>query len=477
MNAPVKQDRGYLRSLASALLNRISLFNLTGTMFSGNRDFYEVLGYKRVLVHQDFLGKYRRQDVARRIIHAPTEGTWSDPPELKGTTKVFQDAWTQLAEEQSLFQNLNKLDVFAGLGQFAVMLIGLDDGMSLEAPVSTARNNKVIYLQPYLEGSVRITKFEEAQSSPRFGQPTMYEIQPGDDREVASGISQVVDSKAVVRDKIKVHHSRILHVADNTLENVFFGHSRLEHVYNLLDDLMKVVGGSAETYWMAGNRGVQIDVDKDMSLESDDLNDLSDEVEEYQHGQRRFIRTRGVKIENLGSDVADPKGTFDVIISMISAATNIPKRVLIGVEAGQLASQQDRANWAVMLDQRTANWADPKMLRPTIIKFQDIRVLPKSPGLTIHWPDFYKMSPLERAQTSAQMARSMVNATKALNESRDVGKPVWSIEETRRVVGFGKHMPIFEGTPEGEIPEPKTDVQQQQENQPFGGGNNSGAAR
>ena len=57
---------------------------------------------------------------------------------------------------------------------------------------------------------------------------------------------------------------------------------------------------------------MQIDVDKDMELNSDDADDLTEEVDEYQHGMRRFIRTRGITIENLGSDVADPKNTFDV---------------------------------------------------------------------------------------------------------------------------------------------------------------------
>src|SRR5690606_33041328 len=126
-----------------------------------------------------------------------------------------------------------------------------------------------------------------------------------------------------------VHASRVVHIAENCLENNVFGSPRIERVYNLLDDLLKVVGGSAETYWLTGNRGIHIDIDKDMEMDPTDEKNLTDEVEEYQHQQRRFIRTRGGKVTNLGTDVADPTGVFNVLIAMLSGATGIPKRILI----------------------------------------------------------------------------------------------------------------------------------------------------
>jgi len=65
----------------------------------------------------------------------------------------------------------------------------------------------------------------------------------------------------------------------------------------------------------------------------------------------------------------------------------------------------------------------------------------------------------------------MVNATKALATARnDVDMPVWSADEARRVVGFGKHMPVFEGKPEGQIPPKK-----EPEPAPFGGAPGGGA--
>ena len=475
MNAPVKQNRvfGGLRAFSSAVMSRIAtLGNLVGTAYEGARDYYAIFGYKRNPTHEDFLARYLHQDIAQRILNAPVDATWTDPPEVTGTSESFTKAWAELVEEHEVFAQLARLDLFAGLGKYAIMVIGLDDGADLSRPVNSSRNNKVIYLQPYLEGSIKIKKIEESTSSPRFGLPTLYEVDPGDPTQDLNS-THIAKSNIVSNRVILVHYTRVLHLADKALEHPSVGHSRLEAIYNLLDDLMKVVGGSAETYWMAGNRGLQVDIDKDMDLNADDGEALEDEVEEYQHGLRRFIRSRGVEITNIGSDVADPRSTFDVIMSMISAATGIPKRLLIGVEAGQLASQQDRANWAVLIDERVKKWGRPKVLKPFINILQAANALPATKNVNMDWPDTYQMSPLERAQTSAQMARSMVNVAKALAVFRnEVDTHVFSIEEARRAVGFGRHMPIFEGPlPTDETFPPEKEDEPPPGNGPFGNPN------
>ncbi len=434
----------------SPLMSRLRLAMKAGIQFDGKRDLYASFGYNRNPTFPDYVAKYLRQDIARRVIDAPVKATWTDPPKVGGT-KQFEAAWETLVSETNLYKVLAKVDCFAGLGQCAVIVVGLNDKKSLEAPATAA--SKVLYLQPYMENSISITEFDDDQTSPRFGMPTMYTITPGE-TQVGNSDGQ---TRMIMRTPFKVHYTRILHVADNTMENTVLGHSRMEHINNLLDDLLKIVGGSAETYWLTANRGMQVDVDKDMELSEQDAKDLSEEIEEYQHQLRRFIRTRGVKIESLGAELADPSGVFDVVLSILSAATQIPKRVLLGAEAGQLASQQDRANWAIYISERIANFAEPDVLRPMIMLLQAVGVLPRTRNaVTIEWPDAYKMSPLERAQTAAQMARSMANVTKALATCRnEVGVTVFSPEEARRVVGFGKHMPVFGDKVEGtQLPEP-----------------------
>lgn len=465
-----------------------------GTQMFGLRDMYKVFGWKIDPVHQDFVKKYRNEAMAKRVILAPVNALWSDPPRVVGD-EAFEAAWRNLLAQQPVFFHLQRLDKLCGLGRYAVMVIGFDDGGDLESEIQQKEGRKVLYFQPYAEGSVKIDEWETDQTNPRFGLPRMYSIDPG--KFDGEGLSGRISDGASLQG-FKVHWSRVLHVAEDTLDSTVFGVSRLKSCYNVLDDILKVTGGSAETYWLTANRGLHIDVDKDMDLEDEDKEDLAAEVEEYQNEQRRVLRTRGVKVSSLGSDVADPRGVFDVLLSILASNTGIPKRVLAGSEAGQLASQQDRANWAQRIQERITEFGEPIVLLPLIVLLVRAGVLPSPATMTIEWPDAFKMNPLERAQTSAQMARSAANiaktlatidkmnidwATAAAPQQVQVGgggffgnaevppneggssddsqkepemkelpplvkkRPIvelLTVEEGRAIIGFGKHQPVFD---------------------------------
>ena len=434
------------------MFHRAALALKAGISFGGARDLYQVFGYERNPDHKNFVAKYLAQDVARRVIDKPVEDTWTDAPIIEGANG-FKEAWDTLVKEHDIYHHLAKVDKFAGLGAFALLVIGIDDGRRLSDPVihvAGGTRHKIIYLQPYLEGSCAVETYDTNENSPRFGKPLTYRVSPGDVRSVLQAGS---GNTLRERTAFIVHYTRVLHLADNTLENPIFGYSRLRAVNNILDDILKVAGGSAETFWLAANRGLQVDVDKEMELDPDDAELLSQEIEEYQHQLRRVIRTRGVKVHNLGSDIADPRGAFAVLVSLLSAATGIPQRVLMGAEAGQLASQQDRANWAIVLASRIALWAEPTVLKPFIKTLVGMNVLP-DPGISLKvtWPETFKMNPLERGQTSAQQARSITNVARAMETFQKVGVDGVSVEEARQMTAPGDKVLIMDTKAVGTFP-------------------------
>lgn len=438
-----------MSSMISQWLNRLRLAGSgQGTAFNGKRDYYSVFGYNSSPTFLNFLHKYLRQDIAGRVINMPVNACWTDPPELMVSIEgeIWSD-WQVLCNKLPIWATLRKADIFAGIGAFAIVVVGFDDGATLEMPVKGTRRNSIKYLQPYLEGNVEIIEYDTNQSSARFGLPVMYQVDPGDLLE-ASSTNKL---KSTPRQKFKVHYSRVLHLADNTLESIVIGHSRLEAVYNVLDDILKVGGGSAETYWLSANRGMQVNLDKDVEMSDADEEALAAEIEEYQHQLRRIMRTRGVKIEPLGGDAVDPRGAFNVSIALLSANTGIPQRVLLGAEAGQLASQQDRANWSVQISARVTNWAEPNVLKPFIELLRAANVLDIPETLYIKWPETFKMSPLERAQTSAQMARSAVNVVRTLEVGQKIKGNIVSIEEAREIIAPGDKLPILRGLPKGTV--------------------------
>lgn len=421
-----------------SILQRINgIGSLMGMSFSGNRDLYATFGYDRQITYQQMYNKFVRQDIAGRIVEAEPHATWANPPEIEAD-EAYTTQWNDLQQKFNIYGKFNRLDKLVGIGSFAILVLGVDDGQPLNTPLNSDSRHNLIYLQPYGEGATKIQEYERDSTNPRFGQPTLYRVNPNDvTQDHSTSVSQRLGLRTRAFD---VHHSRVVHVAENTLEDESFGIPRLMRIYNLLEDLQKTAGGAAETFWLTSNRGMQVDVDKDMDLKVDDAEALSEEIDEYFHNLRRVIRTKGVKIANLGSDIADPRGTFAVLVALISGATGIPQRILLGSEAGQLASEQDRANWAVRIDERRKLFAEPTILTPTSRKLIDIGVLPQPTSLTYLWPDAFKQNPLERAQTSAQQARSLANVSKALSDA----VPVVTPEEGRNIIGLKGTAPQFD---------------------------------
>lgn len=405
----VSIKEGFLRRMSN-LLQRSSLASLFGQAYDGKRDYYEVFGYDRVLETRKMWEMYHRGGIAHRIIHAYPDAIWSRPPQLyiQGNAE-WNAAWDSLVKATKLWSAIKKADVMAGLGRFSVVLVGTQ-GTNLASPVR--KGSRITFLQPYSEENVTISGWDSDPSSERFGLPEYYTIYPNRNRNAVDTGGATV---APVSKTFKVHHSRIWHIARGSLESPVYGVPRLAPIWNYLYDLTKIVGSSAESYWMTAYQGLHINIDKDMEMEEGDAEELSNEADEYQHGLRRIIRTRGVDVKQLGSKVADPKGAFDVVVTLISGTTGIPKRIMLGSEAGQLASTQDKGNWADRIEEERGDYCEPSIIVPILEWLERYGVLPTPvESVQILWPEAYRMSPLERGQTSAQTARTASNLLKAM---------------------------------------------------------------
>ncbi len=453
--APVREKTGIvdatkefgLRAM-SGLISRLQLANRAGLSFGTLRDYYDVFGYKKQLRTEDFLAKYVRQDIASRIVDAPPGATWAKPPTLDASPEIIT-AWDELLENTDLLGTMYRADRLARLNHFSVMLFGFDDSASLGAPIrSGGRNTSLLYVRAIGSRQIRELTFDSNERSPRFGMPEMYKFQ-FDDPAVKSITAGTITVKGLK--DITAHWSRTVHIVENALEDTVFGIPIMEKVYNLLDDLLKVAGGTAEMFWLAGNKGLQADIDKDMDVDPADAAALGDEIEEYQHQLRRVIRTRGVTLNDLGSDVPDPKANFDMIMSLISGTTGIPRRILLGSEAGQLASEQDRANWADRIAERRALFVTPGILKPVTSLLQTVGLLPEGP-IKFEWPSAFIMSPLEDGMAKAQTARAIGNISRQTGNKSPM--QLTTREEGREIIGL-----------EGDLPESELLIEEEDDSQ------------
>ena len=381
-------------TVMSELTNRWELAHRAGSQYEGMRDIYEALGYKMSLSYLDYYARYERQDIAAAIIDRPVEATWKDEFNLVESSDdeftPLEKAWKILAEEFDIATKFERLDTLACIGQYAVLLLGLDDVTTAEGHASpvTGKPN-LLYLKPIGENNAQIDIWDIDSTSPRFGMPQIYSIKI----QIGDGTS----SKT-----LRVHHSRILHVVGKTLESEVLGRPMLQSVFNRLYDLEKTVGASAEMFWRGGRPGYKASVDENYTMSTADKDDLLAQIAEYEHNLRRILVAQGVSIESLAQQVADPSSVVDVLITMISAVTGIPKRILTGSERGELASSTDRDSWMDLIDARRNKIATKQIIRPFIDRCIEYGILPpvksEEEGYVIEWPDSYALTEKDRVE-------------------------------------------------------------------------------
>jgi predicted ABC-type ATPase len=184
-------------------------------------------------------------------------------------------------------------------------------------------------------------------------------------------------------------------------------------VWNLLADLRKITGGGSEAFWLRANQGLHLDVDKDMALEStkDTVAALKEQAEAYKHQLDRWIRTRGVKISTLGSDVANFANPADAVITQIAGAKRTPKRILTGSEMGELASTQDRENFRDQVNGRQAQHCAPVVRRliDRLVTYGYMPAPAKGPlEYQVKWPKVEVQSETEKADGATKWSQTKV---------------------------------------------------------------------
>lgn len=417
----------------SILLERVRWMRQVGITFGGARDLYQVLGYTREITTTMYRQRYQRGGVAGRIIDALPNATWrgsmrvAEDKDAKTNTK-FEQSWEDLDRRLQVQAKLLRVDKLSRLSTYAVLLLGEASGEDFSQPLPKGTPEKLIYLTPFLGGGgpggdyrnraiaadvdASIQSFVVNPKDPRFGQPEFYQLRRVD-----------ISSPSLNR---RVHWSRIIHIAENVLDDEVYGLPALERVWNLLDDLDKVTGGGAEAFWLRANQGLHLNIDKDMSVPDTQksIDALKDQSEDYKHQLTRWLRTRGVDAKTLGSDVANFANPADAILTQIAGSTAIPKRILTGSEMGELASSQDRENWKDQVNGRQVQHAGPYIVRRLVDRLIEYGYLPKPSGgadkYDVVWPQLQVLTEDEKAQG----AKNWATTTNA-------GKPVFTTTEIR----------------------------------------------
>lgn len=390
---------GFFRTL-SAISERLGFTRRAGGD-SARRNLDEILRRKQNLAYGDFVERYNRKDIAGRIVDAWPDATWRKAPIItedeEADATAFEKAWTDLDKRLRCVHYFTRVDKLAGLGRYAVLLIGVKGGTSLSTPLTTGQfrdPTSLIYLSVFSEENAKVKTWVDDPKDERFGKPKMYELDFSTNTDGFSGVG-----------KREVHWTRIIHVAEDLLEDEVHGRPRLERPFNLLEDLEKVVGGAAEMFYLGADRGIHADVRENFDLDPEDAKKMDDELREYSEGLRRIIRTQGMDVNTIGGTTVDPSNAADKILDLIAGTTGIPKRILLGSEQGELASSQDETNFNGRVKERQEDHAEPVILRAFIDRLIWLGMLKVSAeGYSVEWPSLFEISDKEKVGIVKELA-------------------------------------------------------------------------
>jgi thioredoxin reductase/pterin-4a-carbinolamine dehydratase/2'-5' RNA ligase len=459
-NEPLVYDVADLRAAASSiLLERLQFLRQAGISFGGARDLYNILGYDRDISNKQHRDRYARGGIAGRIVDAMPNATWRGGWELiededpKVSTE-FEKAWVDLEKRLKIGAVLRRVDILAGLSQYAVLLIGSKQSGELDSELKKGKPEDLIYLTPFsggggpilghnrspvIDADATIDSFVTDPRDPRFGLPAFYRLKRID-----------IMTPDFMR---PVHWSRVIHIAEGVLDDEVYGAPALERCWNLLDDLDKVTGGGAEAFWLRANQGIQLDVDREMQLSPEEKTNLQTQADEYQHQIRRMLRTRGVTVTPLGSDVANFGNPADAILTQIAGAKAIPKRILTGSEMGELASSQDRDNWKDQVNGRQTGYAGPYIVRPLVDRLIAYGYLPeprKGPdAYEVKWSQIQVLTEAEKSEGASKWAATKTDEGPVFNrdEIRDKWYGMEPIPKAELDEATGEHISPETGEP------------------------------
>ena len=383
-----------------------------GVSMNGERDLNTVFGYTE-RTFPEYMALYRKQDIAGRIVAGVSRSCWRSGVTVQASeddpTPVMVDDLDALTEA-GVFLKLERADILNRIGRYSVLVVGVPDGAaSPEEPLGTAGGgNRLdqVYFMPYAQDGITVVKWVTEVIDPRYGKPEVYQLEV---------VGRTNDELVPSRQSVKVHWSRIVHMAEGCLDNDLEGTPALEPVANRLDDLNKAVGGSAEAYFRNARGKMALELSKDFQgdLTAPQKEALQNEADEFTNNQRDFMRLRGTSAKVLNTPQADPEGTVKVALQMIMGATGYPMRVLTGEGSGQLAGSEDKLTWNQIVSDRQNQICAPWFWRVLEI-LQAANMLTVPEGAVLDWPITEALSEKEAAEVQDKRASALEKVARAV---------------------------------------------------------------
>jgi uncharacterized protein len=480
---------------------------LARAMSDPRRDIDDECGYPKTVSPELLYELYLRDPIAGRVVELMPKKAWQVQPTITDDLKAKKPtAWQQtllevmqgLRGEQSrhrdaignpFWDTLVRASIAAGIGQYGVILLGLNDGAyDLSMPVAgvqemfstpakvkpeqgeetpkpqgvynltvnrAAVQRKLLYMRPFPEALAQVVAYETNPTSPRHCMPTMYLLTFNDPREqeLRNGMPATT---------MYVHWTRVVHIATDILTTEMFGTPRQRPVLNNILNIRKLSGASPEGYWKSCFTGLVLKTQPQLAGEVVlDRPALRNEAEQFQNGLQRILALVGMDAQPIAPQVVDPTPHIERQIELICIKLGIPVRIFKGSERGELSSGQDEDQFDDDVKAYQLNVETPRVVVPVVDRLIMLGVLPETKGYYLQWPDITKATALEKANVASIAVTTIgdyvqTGAHKVMSPEdlyKELGK---TDEEAAALVQRAKEAEPIEPDPEPEEPTDNT---------------------
>lgn len=370
-------------------------------------------GWPETITYQMVLGVFRRNGLASGATNKLANTCWSTLPwVIEGEADDVTSPWEKEALKvltPRVWRAFKEADLRRLIGGFSGLIIHIADGKPWDQPV-TGGKHRVVKVEPAWRGALDPVRGNNAIGAPEYW-----------------------NHKSVDGVVTKIHADRIFILGDYDDPR-----SWLEPAYNALVNIEKVEGGSGESFLKNAARQLNIDFDKEI-----DLGDMAatygvsiaelqekfnDTARDVNSGNDIVMPTQGATITPLVTNVPDPSPTYNINLQTVSAALDIPSRVLVGNQQGERASTEDQKYFDRRCQSRRIN-----VLNFDIEDFVDhlirINLISANADYSVQWDDLTAQGVEGRLEVAAKMA--MINQS-----ALATGAPVFSDDEIRIAAGY-----------------------------------------
>lgn len=401
-------------------------------------------GFPEVISFGDFYSLYRRGGLAHGAVNKLIQTCWKTMPwMIEGDDQdgakeetLWERGLKPMIARGKFWRAVAEADKRRLVGRYSGLILQIKDSKTWDQPVDKS-SKALVRMIPSWAGSLRPVEFENDPSSDRYGEPKMWQY-----TEAAT------DSTA--GRQIKVHPDRLFILGDYSADAIGF----LEPAYNAFISLEKVEGGSGESFLKNAARQLGVDFAKEVDLSAiasmygvsiDQLQQkFNDAAREVNRGNDLMLITQGATTTPLVSNIPDPTPTYSVNLQTVSAALDIPSKILVGMQTGERASSEDQKYFNARCQSRRGELTFE--INDLFAHLMRIGVVKIKAEFTAMWDDL----------TEAAQADKLANA-KVLSEinstSLATGELVFSAAEIREAAGYDPDEqpdPLPDDEPEGE---------------------------